>query len=255
MPSLQHREAEWAGLLKGAASHTVLAVQILRALRVLGESLTRTHGGDIHEAPIADSVMAIHIVLDGGRHCWIERRNAVPVMDEAKIRSVYGAQIYGGELNFSYIRDDMIFNATLVSVGRFGVIYSVVLKAVPQYNLYESRRLALWQTIKPEVPLVEKSPGLYMQAPPLPPIDGYQLGSTPENEQRFLQIVVCLTPHANFTRNLAGVTRRWKAPLPPTPRGREERVGSLEAEFDPYCGGPRFKNAGSNFAYSASRHP
>jgi hypothetical protein len=40
MPSL-HREAEWAGLLKVTASHTVLAVQILRALRVLGESLAR----------------------------------------------------------------------------------------------------------------------------------------------------------------------------------------------------------------------
>lgn len=48
--------------------------------------------------------------------------------------------------------------------------------------------------------------------------------------KRFLQIVVSLTPHSNFKKNLCRVTKRWNVPLagdPSSPNGREERRGKI----------------------------
>src|SRR5437867_349034 len=39
---------------------------------VVGALNTGTHGGDFDRPPIADSVLAIHLVADGGKHYWIE---------------------------------------------------------------------------------------------------------------------------------------------------------------------------------------
>jgi hypothetical protein len=39
---------------------------------VFGALATGTHGGDFRIPPIADSVMALHLVADGGRHYWIK---------------------------------------------------------------------------------------------------------------------------------------------------------------------------------------
>jgi FAD/FMN-containing dehydrogenase len=43
---------------------------------VVGALSTGTHGGDFERPPIADSVVAVHVVLDGGKHVWIERGTA-----------------------------------------------------------------------------------------------------------------------------------------------------------------------------------
>jgi hypothetical protein len=59
--------------------------------------------------------------------------------DDAALTMLYGADVYGGPGNFHIIRDNQILNAVVVSVGRFGVIYSSVLRAVPQYSLWERR--------------------------------------------------------------------------------------------------------------------
>ena len=39
---------------------------------VVGALTTGTHGGDFRMPPIADSVVALHLVADGGKHYWIE---------------------------------------------------------------------------------------------------------------------------------------------------------------------------------------
>ena len=39
---------------------------------VFGALTTGTHGGDFRAGPIAESVVALHLVADGGRHYWIE---------------------------------------------------------------------------------------------------------------------------------------------------------------------------------------
>lgn len=214
---------------------------------VFGALTTGTHGGDFRAPPIADSVLAMHLVTDGGKHYWIEPETSpttVRMTDDTKLRALYGTSRYGGPGNFAIRRSDDLFNAVLMSAGRFGIVYSVVVRAVRQYTLHEERRLGTWQDIKP---LIEEGLG-----GPL-----FNLPAGADGRQKFLQIAVCLTTHDNFRKNLCGVTRRWNVPLvrnPATgaPVGRDERVGKIDVPFDPQSGAPRFTQAGRNRGYSPS---
>lgn len=209
---------------------------------VFGALTTGTHGGDFRLPPIADDVAAVHLVADGGRHYWIEPRiqpgpTDAPLTDEARVRAVYGIDDYGGPGNFDVIRDDDLFNAVLISAGRFGVVYSIVLRAVRQYALHEQRRLTTWEEIKGLVG--DPTSTLYSK------FEG--------DPNRFLQIALCLTPHDNFSKHLAGLTRRWNsAPAPDAdePNGRAERVGRIVEPFDERIGGPRFAKAGDSRVYT-----
>lgn len=192
---------------------------------VFGALTTGTHGGDFHLPPIADSVVALHLVADGGKHYWIEPQQSlfgdVAMTDDNALKALYDTAQYGGVngagKNFEIIRDDNIFNAVLVSAGRFGIVYSIVLRAVRQYSLHEERRLSTWQTVKSQVR--ETSGALYTQT-----------SNNDKYSQRFLQIAICLTPHGGFEKNLCSITKRWNAPMavnPTTsvPSGRDERRG------------------------------
>jgi hypothetical protein len=201
---------------------------------VVGALNTGTHGGDFDRPPIADSVVALHLVADGGTQYWIEEfdPSRPQLTDHDKLRELYPGIKIRREPN------NNLFNAVLVSVGRFGVIYSVILRAVPQYALRERRRLHVWQHFKHEI---KQRTGPLFKEPAVPLC-------------RFLQIAVCLTPHANFTRNLAGVTKRWEVPMPGFPWddgvGRLQRVGQKLADFDDRLQAPLFARAGSSHPYN-----
>jgi hypothetical protein len=190
---------------------------------VFGALNTGTHGGDHRQPSIADAVVAMHLVADGGKHYWIEPtflpEFESPLTDEAAVRAVYATAEFGGADNFEYIRDTDLFNAVLVSAGRFGVVYSVVMKAVRQYCLHEERRLHDWQDVK--LLVNDLTSDLYtLPAASTSPAKG---------ANKFLQIAVSLAPYAFFTRNLVGVTKRWNVPAIPndiSPNGRAERTGS-----------------------------
>jgi hypothetical protein len=223
---------------------------------VVGAFSTGTHGGDFRQPPIADSVMAIHLVAHGGKQWWIERApGRMPQLtDDGLLKALYSPLDPEDTNQFEIVRDDEMFAAALVGVGRFGAIYSVILRAVPQYNLYERRRLADWQDVKG---LVKQTGGPLYNEAPAPP---FALVHTPDPEQRFLQIVVCLTPYANFSRNRVSITKRWTVPWDPmaplaAPKGRAERVGAIVADFDALTGGPRFAEAGRNFPYDGTGEP
>lgn len=60
---------------------------------VVGALSTGTHGGDFDRSPLADDVVALHLVADGGKHYWIEKgrtATSMPFTDEAKLRAHYG---------------------------------------------------------------------------------------------------------------------------------------------------------------------
>ena len=208
---------------------------------VVGALNTGTHGGDFTLPPIADSVIAIHLVADGGRHYWIEPSPphmliATPMVDDKKLTALYDQRMFGGPGNFEIIREDNVFNAVLVSAGRFGIIYLVVLRAVAQYILHERRRLHVWQDIKHQIKDL-KGP-LYTEP------------AVPAAVCRFLQVAVSLTPHFNFQRNLAGITKRWEVPSFNAAPGRKERVGSILSAFDPHLQSPLFEHAGRTHGFS-----
>lgn len=228
----------WAlATLGGAAGQTIV-----------GALNTGTHGGDFDRPPVADSVLAIHLVTDGGKHWWIEpetSHDAPELIEEQKIRAVYGKAKYGGPANFDFTRNTELFNAVLVSCGRFGIIYSVVLKAIPQHMIFERRRLHVWQDLKNQI--IARDPGLFADfADPADP---------DSNKQRFLQIAVCLTPHAGFGRNLVGVTKRWTRSMPADgiePVGRAQRRGRITLLRDPTIKAPRFEMAGRSHGLTSN---
>ena len=200
---------------------------------VVGALTTGTHGGDFDRPPVADSVAAMHLVTDGGKHYWIEPNEFPRMTEDSRLKTKYATDELGGENNFEIIRDDDVFNAVLVGAGRFGIIYSVVLKARPQYLLHEQRRLSFWDDVKKD--LANHDSNLY---------------KAPANNH-FLQVAVCLTPRNFFHSNRVGVTKRWSLRVPGLdPAGRKERVGRITNPFDPRIQGPVFEHAGTTHGYS-----
>ncbi len=239
----------WAfSTLGGAAGQTVV-----------GALATGTHGGDFDRPPIADSVVALHLVADGGKHYWIERgfRQRGFFSDEAKLRVLYGDKKYGGPENFEVIYDSNVLAAAMVQVGRFGTVYSAVLEVTRQYGLLQDIKLDRWEDVKGKI--ADLNSDLYVQ--PLKNPD------SPATPQRFLQIVVNPVPTVNLTSHQVGITRRWtipvgnvpSSPLPAVgwsrpgdgnPAGRAELVGNIVQPMDPFLKAPRFSAAGNSVGYS-----
>jgi hypothetical protein len=245
-------EGSWAfRTLGGAGGQTVI-----------GALSTGTHGGDFDRPPIADSVVALHLVVDGGKHYWIEQSNVdLPFTDEAALRKLYGHAQYGGPGNFDVIYDDDVWSAAICQVGRFGVIYSAVLQVVPQYILREDLSLDTWENVRGNI--ADSNSDLF--------INPYNLSSQQQIDQQFLQIVINPIPTENGTTHVCGVTRRWTLPLgsiyfsalsplapvnwsvpgsPGNVAGRPERVGDIEKACDKVLNAPLFSKAGQSLGYS-----
>jgi hypothetical protein len=200
---------------------------------VFGALTTGTHGGDYKQQPISDSVAALHLVTDGGDHYWIERRSEFPITDDNKLQEKYGSI---PDVRFSIIRDSEVFDAVVVSAGRFGVIASLVLRVVPQYCLHEHRVLEDWSEVKRLLKTTQRHrffDNVYF--PALGRSDAQtefnrRFGNFTQTNNRFLQIAVNTCPHRN-NEHRCGVTQRWFAshgsPEAKNPdgslRGRNER--------------------------------
>ena len=97
---------------------------------IAGAISTSTHGCDMEIPPLADAVMAMHLVTVDGRELWIERRSD-PITDDVALALALSCP------DTEIVRDDDLFNALLVGFGRFGVIYSYVLRVRPAFTLAE----------------------------------------------------------------------------------------------------------------------
>jgi hypothetical protein len=177
----------WALATMGGASGQTLA----------GAISTGTHGSDVQLQPMADFVEAVHLVGPGGRQHWIERSSR-PLTDDEALRSIYP--------EIAVHHDDDLFNSVLVSIGRMGIIYSLVIKVVPQFGLEERRHHSIWSK---EVPRL---------------LDG-----TIFSGERFVQVV--LSPYATSTgEHVCYVTTRREIPPPTSTHG-----SSMPAAFNWIC--------------------
>ena len=104
---------------------------------IAGAISTGTHGGDVDLPPLADAVMAMHLVTEGGRELWIERVSQ-PITADVSLGMVLARSCPDTEI----VRNDDVFNALLVGFGRFGIIYSYVLHVRPAFYLGRG----LWRT-------------------------------------------------------------------------------------------------------------
>lgn len=125
---------------------------------IVGVASTATHGGDVAASAIGDMVVALHLIAPDGQEYWIERTSISPtiplqLVDPLKLGDVYrkGAGKPGGaerENPIIYKRDDDLMNAAMVACGRMGVVYSVVLRVVRQYALFEACRTEDWGEVR-----------------------------------------------------------------------------------------------------------
>ncbi|HEX7025628.1 MAG TPA: D-arabinono-1,4-lactone oxidase [Gammaproteobacteria bacterium] len=112
---------------------------------------TATHGSDVDMPPITDAVRAIHLVGPGGQEWWIEPEGDEAITDPARMAIARDEEenLLCSDIRIEY--DNELFDAALVSIGRMGVIYSVVLEAVDAFNLEETRETSTWETMAPVV--------------------------------------------------------------------------------------------------------
>lgn len=163
-----------------------------------GAISTSTHGADFEYGPLPDLVRAIHLVADGGREIWIESASR-PITDDARLAPLLP--------HAKIIRDDRIFDAARVSVGRFGVIYSYVLATEESFHLAEhtlktsrAQVLALLRQGITSSPGTELAP--LLASLPKPPAG---LGVSSSEPVRFVQIAI-----NSQQIDTCYVTRRWK---------------------------------------------
>lgn len=126
-----------------------------------GVASTATHGGDVNASSISDLIVAIHLIAPDGQEYWIERQwilpttRPFPLVDEDLLQRAYpiGDPLRpGGAFRKKRIivkRSDDLLHAAIVSCGRMGVIYSMVVRAVQQFALEETLDSSLyWDDVR-----------------------------------------------------------------------------------------------------------
>ncbi len=93
---------------------------------ICGAVSTGTHGGAARFGSIQDFVVGIHIVSEGGKECWLQRKSK-PVINQRFCDILSPTTLL--------IEDDQLFNAALVSFGSFGIIHALLLQAEPLFLL------------------------------------------------------------------------------------------------------------------------
>lgn len=159
---------------------------------------TGTHGSDVDHPPIADSVRAVHLVGPGGQEWWIEPASN-PITDPDRMVAARSDGRLCGDIRIEY--DDGLFDAVLVSAGRMGVIYSVVLEAVDAFMLREERHVSSWEEEAPWVRSVVVGSG------------------EPYGGPRFVEVV--LSPYAGEDGRHRCVVTTRTVPDDPTPSGEK----------------------------------
>ncbi len=158
---------------------------------------TSTHGADIDLPPFPDLVMAMHLVTVDGREVWVERATQ-PITDDVPLALALDCK------DAEILRDDALFNALLVGFGRFGIVYSYVLRVRSAF------RLAEWTVKLPHVVVTTLlrtgiTDGTFLRPlldilPPPPPA----LGAHDVANPRGLNIVF-----DSLNTDLCFVVRRW----------------------------------------------
>jgi hypothetical protein len=170
----------WALPTMGGAAGQTLA----------GAISTGTHGGDHGLPPMADMVVAVHLI-GSGRQWWIERDTAIT--DPKRIRTLLPG------IEFRACTE--LFDAVLVSAGRMGIVYAFVLRVVEQFGMEQYTRPSSWE---------DEAAGL---RPPFAAFHQKRPGQDVAEATRFLEALI--VPYADrHGRHTCHLTTRWTIPVP-----------------------------------------
>ncbi|MEO5906260.1 MAG: FAD-binding protein, partial [Saprospiraceae bacterium] len=105
---------------------------------ISGALMTGTHGTGIKKPAFPDIVESLRIVSTGGELIQIEPANGItdPAKHDHAVR---------------LIQDDDIFYSTVVSFGAMGIVYQIVIQAVPKFFIHEHRYLDQWSEVKQQM--------------------------------------------------------------------------------------------------------
>ncbi len=112
---------------------------------IAGVMMTATHGSGRDYGPIADQVLSMQVVGEGGVMYQVEPVNGIT--DPAKFP---GTLEEDSTIPVQLIQDDDVFNAMRVSIGSMGVVYSVTLQTDEKFWLKEVRFKTTWSELKKE---------------------------------------------------------------------------------------------------------
>jgi hypothetical protein len=181
---------------------------------ISGAISTSTHGGDIDNPPLPDMVMGIHLVAPGGAEFFIQRGGARAIVDTNQLAQAMPC--VAGRI----ISNDDVHNAVLVSMGRMGIIYSMVLAVDDQFVLNENRFQANWNDVGANVLLGA-------------PAGSGTVGDLRANNY-FLEIVIL--PYANSSGDRdCFVTTRSRSPhdAPLSPDPNKDNLFSAACRLQP----------------------
>ncbi len=105
---------------------------------ISGALMTGTHGTGIKKPAFPDIVESLRIVSTGGELIQIEPTNGItdPAKHDHSVR---------------LIQDDDYFYSTVVSFGAMGIVYQIIIQAVPKFFIHEHRYLDQWSNVKKQL--------------------------------------------------------------------------------------------------------
>ena len=105
----------------------------------MGAASTSTHGSGIGLKPFPDLIKSMVLISSNGKAFRLEPKDGItdPVLyaqsDEYKVHDI------------ELIQDDDLFYSTTVSMGCFGIVFSVIIEVVDFYYLKEERTPSTWE--------------------------------------------------------------------------------------------------------------
>ena len=108
---------------------------------IAGATGTCTHGSAFKFGAMPDFVEAIHIIVSGTQHYWVEGNRGI-VTDDFLAKYAPGA---------ARINNDDILNSAIVSFGSFGVVHALLLKGEPLYELIQYQNYFDWSVVQDSV--------------------------------------------------------------------------------------------------------
>jgi hypothetical protein len=156
---------------------------------ICGAISTGTHGSARRVGSMQDFILGLHVLAEDGKQYWIERASA-PVVSTS----------FCQRLGATLLRDDLLFRASVVGLGSFGIVHAVMFEAAPGFLLEVHRRQLDWPQVAHAAATLE--------------LDGLGL---PSDEEPF-HLDIAVNPYAG-KRGEGGtiMTAMYKRPWGPTP--------------------------------------
>ncbi|HET9959008.1 MAG TPA: hypothetical protein VFQ61_31170, partial [Polyangiaceae bacterium] len=164
--------------------------------RIAGAIATGTHGSALGIGALHDTVRALYLMVAPDRALFVQPAS-LPLCTEG-VKAWLGNQT---GVTTEVVTDDTLFNAALVSLGSLGVVFGVVIEAVPLYQLFFSRVARRFD-----------DPQLWSVMQTLDTTPLHQVPATPYH----FDVVMHPYPPSGAEPAMFG-TLMWKVPAPPGP--------------------------------------